>query len=143
MKSFKKAVVDANILLRGIFGKSASDILSRYEDVEFYAPGHCLLEARKNVPTIAKWKQVDAGNAIQLLDQMFDDGMVVLVHHSFYDHLKKQACARVAKHDPKDWPVIATALFLSAPIWTEDKDFFGSGIATWTTDRIEIYFQEV
>ena len=24
--------------------------------------------------------------------------------------------------------------------WTEDTDFFGAGVATWTTDRIEVYF---
>jgi hypothetical protein len=25
------------------------------------------------------------------------------------------------------------------PIWTEDTDFFGCGVATWTTDRVELY----
>ena len=24
-------------------------------------------------------------------------------------------------------------------VWTEDADFFGTGIATWTTDRVELY----
>jgi hypothetical protein len=27
------------------------------------------------------------------------------------------------------------------PTWTEDQDFFGSGVATWTTDRIELYLR--
>ena len=31
---------------------------------------------------------------------------------------------------------------LNLPIWTEDQDFFGSGIATWTTDRVDIYLRE-
>ncbi|MBK6595685.1 MAG: nucleotide-binding protein, partial [Burkholderiales bacterium] len=25
-------------------------------------------------------------------------------------------------------------------VWTEDADFFGTGVATWTTDRIALYF---
>ena len=25
------------------------------------------------------------------------------------------------------------------PVWTEDTDFFGAGVATWTTDRVELY----
>ena len=41
-----------------------------------------------------------------------------------------------------DWPVVATALMLAAPIWTEDQDFFGSGIATWTSNRIELYLRD-
>jgi NAD(P)-dependent dehydrogenase (short-subunit alcohol dehydrogenase family) len=24
-------------------------------------------------------------------------------------------------------------------VWTEDADFFGTGVATWTSDRVEIY----
>ncbi len=23
--------------------------------------------------------------------------------------------------------------------WTEDQDLFGSGVATWTTDRVELF----
>jgi hypothetical protein len=36
----------------------------------------------------------------------------------------------------------AAALALSCAIWTEDTDFFGSGIAVWTSDRIEIFLKE-
>jgi hypothetical protein len=38
--------------------------------------------------------------------------------------------------------VLATALALRFPIWTEDSDFFGAGIATWTTDRVELFLQD-
>jgi len=24
-------------------------------------------------------------------------------------------------------------------VWTEDADFFGTGVATWTSDRVELY----
>ena len=30
-------------------------------------------------------------------------------------------------------------LALGCAIWTEDTDFFGCGVATWTTDRVELY----
>jgi hypothetical protein len=26
-------------------------------------------------------------------------------------------------------------------VWTEDEDFFGTGIAVWTTNRIEIFLK--
>jgi predicted nucleic acid-binding protein len=41
----------------------------------------------------------------------------------------------------EDWPIVAVALMLKIPVWTEDRGFFGSGIATWTTDRVELYLQ--
>ena len=37
------------------------------------------------------------------------------------------------------WPVLALALAVDAPIWTEDQDFFGSGVAIWTTATVELY----
>jgi hypothetical protein len=36
---------------------------------------------------------------------------------------------------------MATALGLACAIWTEDSDVFGTGIAVWTTSRIEIFLQ--
>jgi predicted nucleic acid-binding protein len=38
--------------------------------------------------------------------------------------------------------VLALALSLSCPIWTEDTDFFGIGLAVWKSDRIEIFLEE-
>ena len=40
---------------------------------------------------------------------------------------------------PEDWPILASALALGCPIWTEDADFFGCGVATWTSNRVEIF----
>ena len=37
---------------------------------------------------------------------------------------------------------IEVALLLECPIRTEDRDFFGSGVATWTTATVERYRRE-
>jgi predicted nucleic acid-binding protein len=58
-----------------------------------------------------------------------------------YFAFKQAAMRRVAKRDPDDWPILATALFMKAPIWTEDRDFFGTGVATWTTHNVEAYLR--
>lgn len=57
----------------------------------------------------------------------------------FYLRAKGDALARIAVRDPRDWPILAAALTLDCPIWTEDQDFFGTGVPTWTTDRVELY----
>ena len=58
-----------------------------------------------------------------------------------YADFEETAKERTAGRDEDDWPVAAVALALDSPIWTEDRDFFGAGIATWTTDRVELYLK--
>ncbi|MHB1374958.1 MAG: PIN domain-containing protein [Thauera sp.] len=41
------------------------------------------------------------------------------------------------QRDERDWPGLAAALLMNCPIWTEDQDFFGAGIPTWTTAIVE------
>jgi len=59
-----------------------------------------------------------------------------------YGLFEEEARQRLRGRDEEDWPVLATALALSCAIWTEDTDFFGTGIAIWTSDRIEIFLKE-
>jgi len=35
-----------------------------------------------------------------------------------------------------DWPTVAAALAVGADIWTNDADFLGCGIATWTIETL-------
>lgn len=56
-----------------------------------------------------------------------------------YVDFKAQALQRIATRDADDWPVLACAMTIGCPVWTEDADFFGTGVATWTTDRVELY----
>ena len=56
-----------------------------------------------------------------------------------YSQYETVARERIERRDVNDWPVLATAIALYCPIWTEDTDFFGCGIATWTTDRVELF----
>jgi hypothetical protein len=58
-----------------------------------------------------------------------------------YESHPVDALSRIELRDPDDWPILAAALALGCPIWTEDQDFFGAGAPTWTTDRVEIYLK--
>jgi PIN domain len=58
-----------------------------------------------------------------------------------YDEFETEARERLGGRDENDWPVLATALGLGCDSWTEDQDFFGTGIAVWTTNRIEIFLK--
>ena len=142
MNSARKLLLDANILIRAVFGKKVPSFLHKFEDnVEFYAPDYCIREALEKIPEIAA-KRKEIPEFAELYLNLLVKTVILVVDRSLYEPFEVLARARTARRDPGDWPVIATALLLNAPIWTEDRDFFGCGIATWTTDRIEIYLRD-
>ena len=80
---------------------------------------------------------MNSESAMTVLDAL--ESIVRPLELGVYAGMQTQALQRIAVRDADDWPVLACAMTISCPVWTEDADFFGSGIATWTTDRVELY----
>lgn len=83
---------------------------------------------------------MDPTAALQVLDLF--EGLVQPLDESVYLSERDDALARIGRRDQQDWPILAAALVLNCPIWTEDQDFFGTGVPTWTTDRVAIYLKD-
>jgi predicted nucleic acid-binding protein len=131
-------VLDANILIRAVLGSRVLSLLRKYaERADFLAPDTAFEEARESLPTILERRRVPLPPAMAILDQLA--GLVQTVEAETYQSFEHLARQRIAHRDEDDWPVLASALALNCPIWTEDTDFFGCGVATWTTDRVELY----
>ena len=140
MNPRKELVLDANILLRAVFGTRVRQLLETYEDgAGFYSPDVCFGEAQEYTPHVAKRRGIDSSLALTVLEEV--SRIVVSVDRSLYESYEKLARERMQRRDPDDWPVVAVAPMLDIPVWTEDQDFFGSGISTWTTDRVELYLR--
>jgi predicted nucleic acid-binding protein len=140
MTDQKRLVLDANILLRGIFGVRVRNLLETYEDsVSFYAPDICFADARKYIPSISEKRRIDPEPGILVLDHL--SRLVEVVDRTLYEEFEASARERMISRDEEDWPIIATSLLLKCPVWTEDRDFFGSGIPTWTTETIDLYLR--
>lgn len=141
MSGRKGLILDANILLRAVLGQRVRQLLEKYEDeARFYTPDVCFQDAQKYIPVVSGERGFDVDLGLSVLDQIAR--VVERVDRSLYEEYEGTARGRVDLRDPDDWPVVAVALLLDLPIWTEDQDFFGSGVATWTTDRVELYLQE-
>ena len=94
--------------------------------------------------TFPTFPRADGSMSIWRLSVLDQVALIVQpVDKSLYEDYQEAASARVFPRDPDDWPVAAVALLLDLPIWTEDQDFFGSGIAIWTTDRVELFLREL
>jgi predicted nucleic acid-binding protein len=135
-------VLDANILVRAVLGRRVRTIIATYgSTVEFFAPDVAFEEARRHLPNILLKRRIPAEPGMALLDSLGE--VIQAVEFDTYAVFEESARERLFRRDPHDWPVLATALLLNCPIWTEDTDFFGAGVATWTTDRVELFLQGV
>ena len=141
MTDQKRLVLDANILLRAVIGVRVRGLLETYGDfVSFYAPDVCFADARKYIPAISAKRLIDPAPGILLLDQL--SRFVDVVDRSLYAEYGSSARKRMISRDIDDWPIAANSLLLKCPIWTEDRDFFGSGISIWTSETVELCLRE-
>ena len=140
MASPRRALVlDANILIRAVLGPRVRDlILENAHRVHFFTPIDCIEDAKRYLPEILQSKGVDPAPAMLLLDFLL--AHVQGLENEWLGDYESLPKARMANRDLNDWPVLAAALALSCPIWTQDADFFGVGVATWTTAHISGFF---
>jgi predicted nucleic acid-binding protein len=137
--SNKAIVLDANILIRAVLGKRVRELIVEHAaTVKFFAPDVAYADARNYLPALLEKRGVDSTKAMKVLDSL--EAFVQPIEFELYSGLQQQALQRIAIRDADDWPVLACAMTIGCPVWTEDADFFGSGVATWTTDRIALYF---
>jgi predicted nucleic acid-binding protein len=136
--SNRALVLDANILIRAVLGVRVRRILENHADrVSFFVPELALSEAQEHLATLVTKRGDDPAKALRLLDAIV--GLVDLVSLDIYGEQETEARRRLGSRDPDDWPILATALALGCPIWTEDTDFFGCGVATWRSSSVEIF----
>ena len=136
--SDRALVLDANILIRAVLGKRVREIIVDNADkVQFFSPDVAYVDARKYLPALLKKRGVNNDSAMAVLNAL--ETIVRPLEFGVYASFKTQALERIATRDADDWPVLACAMAIGCPVWTEDADFFGTGVATWTSDRVELY----
>lgn len=136
--SQRSLILDANILIRLVLGTQVRElVLEHIGDVTFFTPQECFDDAQRYLPDLLVRRGIDPAVAMDVLDQ-FEDLIQPLTEDT-YIKAQEDALARIGARDAKDWPILAAALTLECPIWTEDQDFFGTGVPTWTTNRVRLY----
>ena len=134
-------VLDANILIHAVLGRRVRQLLETYsaQNVRFFAPDVAFHDAREYLPVLLRKRGKPDHDVSESLDYL--EQIVETVEADIYGIFEVQARQRLRSRDEEDWPVLATALALGCGVWSEDLDFFGTGIAVWTTSRVEIFFE--
>lgn len=136
----KLIVMDANILIRGILGERVPHLLQQYGDqVQFFTTAVCYEEVRRHLPAILEKRGIEPAPFLAAVDVL--ETVVVPLSEEIYGAFEAQAKQRIAARDKQDWPLLALALALDCPVWSEDNDFFGTGVPTWNSQNVEIYLR--
>lgn len=113
--------------MRAVLGTRTRAILAKYgASSNLVAPDSAFNEALRAIPPVLKHRQMPADEFMEYFHSLGEIVDVIAVAH--YAPFEAPARRRLFRRDENDWP-----------IWTEDTDFFGCGVPTWTSDRIEIY----
>ena len=141
MAAETKIVLDANILIRAVLGKKVRNTIEKYANsAQFFTPDVCFADARKYLPALFAKRNLPVDEAIAVLEELTN--FITAVDVSLYEIYAVEAKQRIAVRDIDDWPIVAVSLMLNCPVWTEDSDFFGTGVPTWTSDRVHIYLSK-
>lgn len=138
MAERKRLVLDANILIRACLGIRVRALIADFaNEVDFYVAEANAAEAAGYIDELASHRGLDPEICRDVFLSLMD--VVQMVDSALLEAAREEATQRI--RDPADWPALALALQLECAIWTEDRDFFGTGVATWTTASVELYLK--
>ena len=132
-----RLVVDANPILAALLGGQARRVFFETSVREFAVPEIVLSEVREHVPRLAR----KLGTMPMFLEYALD--LLPLRRYSAraYSSSMAEARRRIGGRDPDDIDVLALALRLQSPLWSNDRDFEGTGVEQMTTpDLLKLFF---
>lgn len=140
-----RLVVDTSVLVGELLRRSGRERLGD-ERLELFLPEQMWEEARIELPrrirafVRRRGLAMDVGEQLATLCVHAVEANIVSLDEAVYAAVEDEARARSLR-DPADWPVVASALALTAAIWTNDNDFLGTGVATWTTESLQAWLE--
>lgn len=141
-----RLVVDANVLVGELLRARG---LPLFQDTRLElaiterAEDEARHEISRRLSALTHLGRIDAAQrdrSLALLDRLLIV-TVVPVPSVLYRRRERMARRRIPR-DPDDWPTVALALTLGAAIWTQDADFLGCGVPTWTTETLVAHLED-
>ncbi len=129
--SVGRIVADANVILSAIIGKAALRVFAD-SPVDVATAEPILAEVREHLPALAVRRRI-APEALE--GQLRLLPLRVYREESYRDRVP-EATKRIGGRDPDDIGLLALALHLDVPVWTNDDDFLNTGVARFTTAEL-------
>lgn len=135
-----RLVVDTSVLVGELLRASGRDRLGDHR-LELFLPERMWSEAKVEIPRriglFARRRGLDPALRDQLNASCLAavEANITIIDEAIYGAIEDEARAR-SRRDPNDWPAVAAALALACGVWTNDNDFLGTGVPTWTTESL-------
>ena len=130
-KNVERVAADSNVILSAVSGKAALRIFTR-STLDVVTTESVLEEVREYIPYIAELY----GFAPQVLESQLR--LLTIREYSLKDYKRYVAEGerRIGDRDPDDVDLLALALAMKLPIWSNDNDFKNCGVEWYTTARL-------
>ena len=124
-------VADANVLLSAAIGKAALRVLTDF-DIQVHASRFNCEEVEEYLPALAAKYRLSR----EIVEIHWRLLPLRLHGEADYTARLEDARSRLAERDPDDAHPLALAMTLELPLWSNDKDLDGHGIARHTTAKL-------
>ena len=133
MRLSGKSVVDANVILSALIGGKAIRVFIEAKELKFVTTDRVVGEVREYIPVLAKRKNLSR-NVMEAVFSLLE--LEVVEKEAYLQHVPK-ALELIGRRDPDDADLVALALALNCPVWTNDNDLVElKEIKTLTTAEI-------
>jgi predicted nucleic acid-binding protein len=127
-----RLVADANVLISAVLGGRARLVLSHPAVAEVLAAESVVDDVREYAPRLAPKLELPPEAVLLAVAAL----PVRIVEASSYQPAMPRARRALSRRDPDDTDTLALALQFDLPVWSNDRDFEGTGVTQHTTARL-------
>ena len=127
-----KLAADANVLLSAVIGGQAMRVLRHAAIEELLTTETTLAEVQEYAGQLARKRRL----AIDVVLLAAATLPVTTVAKATYTASMAEARKRIGRRDPDDVELLALAMQLEIPLWSNDNDFENTGVVWYTTEEL-------
>lgn len=124
-----RLVTDANVLLSAVIGGQARTVLEHPGVESVVTTAVTFAEVQEYTGHLAQKKRLD----LELVLLAVATLPVAIAPGEQYKDALPRARRKIGKRDPDDVEILALAMHLGWPLWSNDKDFEAAGVEVYTT----------
>lgn len=133
MRLSGKIAVDANVILSALIGGKAIRVFIEAKELKLVTTDRVVGEVREYIPVLAKRRSLSR-NVMEAVFSLLE--LEVVEKEAYLQHVPT-ALELIGRRDPDDADLVALALALNCPVWTNDNDLVElKEIKTLTTAEI-------
>lgn len=115
-----KLIIDTNIIFSALLKDGFTRSLLVSDSLDLYIPNYVFQELHKHIPTIIKKTGLPRNNITEMLT-LLENSFTILCPPPIKFLMAAESI--MDSIDPKDTPILASALHKDIPLWSDDKHF--------------------